>query len=101
MSKESIQTFVEIGPGKVLTGMVKRTLKNVKNYSINTSEDIKDLINEFPSLFHQGKKGPCSSKILAEGGLTDFENCGKKMDEMFGLINIKKDGENEKEKNKI
>ena len=47
MYKNKVDTFVEIGPGKVLTGMVKRTLKNVKNYSINTSEDIKDLINEF------------------------------------------------------
>ena len=47
MSKESIQTFVEIGPGKVLTGMVKRTLKNVNCFSINTITDIKNLKNEF------------------------------------------------------
>tara|TARA_B100000941_G_scaffold13052_1_gene8058 strand:+ start:190 stop:1131 length:942 start_codon:yes stop_codon:yes gene_type:complete len=47
MSKESIQTFVEIGPGKVLTGMVKRTLKNVNCFSINTITDIKNLNNEF------------------------------------------------------
>ena len=47
MSKENIQTFVEIGPGKVLTGMVKRTLKNVNCFSINTITDIKNLSNEF------------------------------------------------------
>ena len=47
MSKESIQTFVEIGPGKVLTGMVKRTLKNVNCFSINTITDIKNFTNEF------------------------------------------------------
>ncbi len=47
ISKNSINTFIEIGPGKVLTGMVKRTLNNVKCFSINTIADIKNLQNEF------------------------------------------------------
>ena len=47
MSKEKIQNFIELGPGKVLTGMVKRTIKNVNCFSINSIADIKNLQNEF------------------------------------------------------
>ncbi len=45
--KENVSNYVEIGPGKVLTGMVKRTLKNVNCFSINSITDIKNLKNEF------------------------------------------------------
>ena len=38
--------FIEIGPGKALTGMVKRTIKNVNTFSINSIADIKNLKNE-------------------------------------------------------
>ena len=47
MSNSGVKNFVEIGPGKVLTGMVKRTLKNVNCFSINSIADIKNTINEF------------------------------------------------------
>ena len=47
MNKTGVKNFVEIGPGKVLTGMVKRTLKNVNCFSINSITDIKNLKNEF------------------------------------------------------
>ena len=46
MSQKGIKNFIEIGPGKVLTGMVKRTIKNVNCFSINSITDIKNLINE-------------------------------------------------------
>ncbi len=46
MYKNGVKNFVEIGPGKVLTGMVKRTIKNTNCFSINTIIDIKNLINE-------------------------------------------------------
>ena len=45
--KKGVNNFVEIGPGKVLTGMVKRTIKNVNCFSINSIADIKNLKNEF------------------------------------------------------
>ena len=47
MSREGVKNYVEIGPGKVLTGMVKRTIKNSNCFSINTINEIKNLINEF------------------------------------------------------
>ncbi len=47
ISNEGVNKFIEIGPGKVLTGMVKRTINNVNCFSINSIADIKNLKNEF------------------------------------------------------
>ena len=47
ISKNNTKNFIEIGPGKILTGMVKRTIKNVNCFSINSIDDIKILNNEF------------------------------------------------------
>ena len=47
MSKANIINYIEIGPGKVLTGMVKRTIKNANCFSINSITDIEKLNNEF------------------------------------------------------
>jgi [acyl-carrier-protein] S-malonyltransferase len=47
MKEKGVKNFVEIGPGKVLTGMVKRTVKDANNFSINSIADIKNLKNEF------------------------------------------------------
>ena len=44
MINKGVNQFIEIGPGKVLSGLVKRIDKNVKVSAINTEEDIK-LIN--------------------------------------------------------
>jgi len=47
MQKTGVKNFIEIGPGKILTGMVKRTLKDVNCFSINSINDIEKLKNEF------------------------------------------------------
>ena len=44
MVNKGINQFIEIGPGKVLSGLIKRIDRNVKVSAINTEEDIK-LIN--------------------------------------------------------
>ena len=44
MIEKGITQFIEIGPGKVLSGLVRRIDRNVKVSAINTEEDIK-LIN--------------------------------------------------------
>ena len=47
MINNRINQFIEIGPGKVLSGLIKRIDKNVKVSAINTEEDIRLLdINE-------------------------------------------------------
>ena len=43
MIKNGVKKFIEIGPGKVLTGLVKRIDKSVESYSINNDEDIKKI----------------------------------------------------------
>ena len=47
MSNKNITNFIEIGPGKALTGMVKRTINNANSFSINSIADIKKFIDEF------------------------------------------------------
>ena len=44
MIKSGVKQFIEIGPGKVLSSLIKRIDKNVKVSAINNEEDIK-LIN--------------------------------------------------------
>ena len=46
MGKNKINDFIEIGPGKVLTGLVKRILPGSNSFSINSIDDIKSLNNE-------------------------------------------------------
>jgi [acyl-carrier-protein] S-malonyltransferase len=47
MSESGITNFIEIGPGKALIGMVKRTITNVNCFSINSIADIESLKNGF------------------------------------------------------
>ena len=47
MFNNGVKNYVEVGPGKALTGMVKRTLKNSNSFSINSIDDIKIIQNEF------------------------------------------------------
>ena len=43
MINKGINRFIEIGPGKVLSGLVKRINKDIKTSTINNESDIKDL----------------------------------------------------------
>ena len=41
--KMGVKNFIEIGPGKVLSGLIKRIDKKVKVSAINNEEDIKTI----------------------------------------------------------
>ena len=41
-----IDTFIEIGPGKTLTGFVKKANKEVKTYNVNSVESFESLLKE-------------------------------------------------------
>jgi [acyl-carrier-protein] S-malonyltransferase len=43
MIDKGVDHFIEMGPGKVLSGLIKRINKNVKIDTINSESDIKDL----------------------------------------------------------
>ena len=43
MINKGVNQFIEIGPGKVLSGLVKRINKDVEVSSINNEDDIKNI----------------------------------------------------------
>lgn len=45
MNNQGVKVFIEIGPGKALSGMLKRTIKNINTFSINSIEEIKNIKN--------------------------------------------------------
>ena len=47
MSASGVKNFIEVGPGKALSGMIKRTIKEANCFSINSINDIENLNNEF------------------------------------------------------
>ena len=46
VNESGVSNFIEIGPGKVLSGMIKRTIKDSNCFSINSIADIKKLLDE-------------------------------------------------------
>ena len=46
MIKQGNKKFIEIGPGKVLSGLIKRIDRNVKINQVNNLEDIKNILND-------------------------------------------------------
>ena len=46
MAEQGVETFIEIGPGKVLSGMIKKICKTAKVYNVSDVESLEKLLNE-------------------------------------------------------
>ena len=46
MANEGVDTFIEIGPGKVLTGLNKKIIPDAKIYSVSDKDSLEYLISE-------------------------------------------------------
>ena len=46
LQDQGIDTFIEVGPGKTLSGLVKRTLSDVRVYSCETAEQVVAIADE-------------------------------------------------------
>ena len=46
LQDQGIDTFIEVGPGKTLSGLVKRTLGDVRVYSCETAEQVAAIADE-------------------------------------------------------
>ena len=46
LKDKGVDTFVEIGPGKTLSGFVRKTLTDVKSYAITDVESFEKIISE-------------------------------------------------------
>lgn len=44
MNDNCFETFIECGPGKVLTGLAKKTLDGITAYNISTAEDLDNIL---------------------------------------------------------
>ena len=47
MIKNGVNEFIEIGPGKILSGLVRRINKDVNIFNINSINDITNYINKW------------------------------------------------------
>lgn len=46
MIQDGVDTFIEMGPGKTLTGFMKKINKDVRSFNIETVEDLKKVMEE-------------------------------------------------------
>ena len=98
ISNKGIKNYIELGPGKVLIGMVKRTIKDANCFSINSIADIKNFTDEFKNkkVLITGSTGGIGHSVEKFYSLeTEIIATGTKEDKLeklkkFNKIHIKK-----------
>ena len=58
MEEAGVSTLVELGPGNLLSGMAKRTVKKIDNIAVGTPEDVDTLL---ATVVEGGRQGPATS----------------------------------------
>ena len=46
MQEENVDEYIEIGPGRTLTGFIKKDNKEAKTYNINSLESLENYLKE-------------------------------------------------------
>jgi hypothetical protein len=54
MVKDGVELFVEVGPGKVFSGLVRKIKKEARVYNIENTETLKKFKNEAKDADHLG-----------------------------------------------
>lgn len=49
MAEKGVDTFIEVGPGKTLSGFIKKTLKNVRVFHVQDQESLQSTVKEILS----------------------------------------------------
>ena len=70
MAKNDVSHFLEVGPGRVLSGIVKRVVRDSRNSRCGSSEEVLALSSEFPfELPSQRLDSPIHPYTLSNTGL--------------------------------
>ena len=78
LGEAGVTTFVELGPGTVLTGTVKRTLRDARNLSVATPSDLDGLLEQVSSpdvgaVVHEGEHLFAVERIIVSPSAGVFE----------------------------
>jgi [acyl-carrier-protein] S-malonyltransferase len=78
LESEGASTFIEIGPGSVLAGMVKRTLPDSRRITVNTPEDVDGLLEALsesstPAPAHEGEHLFATERLVVSPAAGVFE----------------------------
>ena len=61
LDEDGFTTFVELGPGTILTGLVKRAVKSAERISVSTPDDLDGLLEKLSG------SSPSSAGVILEG----------------------------------
>ena len=50
LARNGVDTFIEIGPGKTISGFVKKTLEGVNILNVETLDDVKTVVSKVKEL---------------------------------------------------
>jgi len=78
LESEGAATFIEIGPGAVLTGMAKRTLPDSRRITVNTPNDLDGLLEALsespaPAPAHEGEHLFATERLVVSPSAGVFE----------------------------